>query len=187
MANDEQALYCAVAYYTAEEHKEIVDLYARRIKHLEAVLTRLRSEIDPAYMMAIDAELHYEALPRASRTMLRHLPIGQYVYVVQERQGRMLYKIGMTTTPRKRLQQLDTSNAYGVRLCLLMQVDDAAAVENDLHKHFAKQRVNHEWFRLYPNNFPIMVYKTMPRQAWVMPVDHIIAWAVELDETANAA
>jgi len=69
------------------------------------------------------------------------------VYVIRAGQTN-LYKIGRTTNIDRRLRQLQNMNSQPLSVVKLIQCHDAIAVEASLHRKFALNRRNGEWFEL---------------------------------------
>jgi hypothetical protein len=68
-----------------------------------------------------------------------------FVYVVR---AARFYKIGFTTNLKKRLSSLGTSQPFKLTLVVAIMSETAELLEKQLHRKFAKKRVNGEWFRL---------------------------------------
>lgn len=74
---------------------------------------------------------------------------GRYVYVIScQDSSTPLCKIGIASSPERRLKQLSTSSPHTLRLDFARYAADARAVEASSHVHFAKCRQNGEWFAL---------------------------------------
>ena len=65
-----------------------------------------------------------------------------YVYLIE---AGNIYKIGFSNNPEKRLYQIQTSNPHQCKI-LFKIADPLGSLEKDLHKQFAKLRLNGEWF-----------------------------------------
>lgn len=61
-----------------------------------------------------------------------------------------VYKIGVSNNPKKRLQALNTSNPFPLKMIHRFVADKAADAEAQLHAMFAESRTSGEWFRLTP-------------------------------------
>lgn len=59
-----------------------------------------------------------------------------------------LCKIGRAHNLNARMAQLQTGNPYKLHLISSCLVDDAVAVELDLHQQYAVNRIQGEWFEL---------------------------------------
>lgn len=69
-----------------------------------------------------------------------------YVYFISDNNGNV--KIGVSNEPAGRLKTLQTGN--GARLNLLTCIRGGGWKESQLHKRFAEDRINGEWFILSP-------------------------------------
>jgi hypothetical protein len=74
-------------------------------------------------------------------------PTPHYVYLIQKNKSR-IYKIGISTNPRGRLANLQTSNPDTLRLIHTWQVKEPYKTERLLHDMFAASRLQGEWFAL---------------------------------------
>ncbi|MGG6281811.1 GIY-YIG nuclease family protein [Leptolyngbya sp. AN03gr2] len=74
-----------------------------------------------------------------------------------------LYKIGMTTTTvLNRKSQYKAGNARRVETLFVIQVEDAQAIETELHRKFQSHRIKglgggDEWFYFKPNEVPEVI------------------------------
>jgi hypothetical protein len=68
-----------------------------------------------------------------------------YVYIIK---ANGLYKIGVTTHPKKRLRGYMVSLPCEVSLVLCVEVDDYCKMEWYLQNTFQNKRVKGEWFEL---------------------------------------
>lgn len=68
-----------------------------------------------------------------------------YVYVIE---GHGYYKIGLSTEPKKRIKNLQTSVPFPLRYIHLIATSYMVQTETLLHTTFAKKRTNGEWFAL---------------------------------------
>lgn len=71
---------------------------------------------------------------------------GSSVYIFGDRSSGV-YKIGYSKTPGKRIKAFATKLPYKIEMCHQILVDSIKA-ENILHRHFAENRLNGEWFTL---------------------------------------
>lgn len=70
----------------------------------------------------------------------------QMLYVIRAKDTDML-KIGVSKSPRKRLQALQTSNPQQLTISLVIKpTESAKKLEASIHKHFDKKRLQGEWF-----------------------------------------
>lgn len=72
----------------------------------------------------------------------------KYVYIL--RAGESHYKVGVATSVKKRLSGLQTSNPVKVDIVSAKLLDDAYAVEGQLHARLKEWNVSGEWFSLQP-------------------------------------
>lgn len=84
-----------------------------------------------------------------ARIRARFEPRPAFVYCIHDPAQRAV-KIGWSTDPKGRLQELQIAHAR-TRLRLVSSVDcksiaRAMEVEREVHKRFAKHRLNGEWF-----------------------------------------
>ena len=78
-----------------------------------------------------------------------------YVYIIKSDTG--LYKIGLTTHPKRRLEELQ--KAYypeRLRFDRLIETDNMMATERQLHNIFARKHVLGEWFALSEKDFDLV-------------------------------
>lgn len=69
-----------------------------------------------------------------------------YVYVIQGDHG--IHKIGLTASPRIRLDAIRKHSAMDLRIAALYAAYEPRPLEQHLHSVFASQRLFLEWFRL---------------------------------------
>jgi hypothetical protein len=87
------------------------------------------------------------------------------IYIIQmdESEVSHVYKIGVSNAPGKRLQALQTSNPFELRLVHTFVADPAEDAEAQLHARFAANQLEGEWFRLTPEQIAelqqIVAYK----------------------------
>lgn len=70
-----------------------------------------------------------------------------YIYLIHG-EGTPWYKIGQTINPLRRIRELGTQGPFKYRMITCFLVDDMDGVENFLHTHHEKARVEGEWFLL---------------------------------------
>lgn len=76
---------------------------------------------------------------------------AQQVYIIQmvgDGLERKLYKIGISHTPEKRLQSLNTSSPFKLKMVHKFVATSAEEAEAKLHEKYDKYRMNGEWFHL---------------------------------------
>jgi predicted GIY-YIG superfamily endonuclease len=72
------------------------------------------------------------------------------VYIIKAH-GQNAYKIGITTAKiSDRIAALQTGCPYKIVYVFHSQVENEQALEAKLHKHFKGQKMQGEWFNLYP-------------------------------------
>lgn len=69
-----------------------------------------------------------------------------YVYLIQSPTGH--YKIGHTSNPDKRIKTFESKLPFEIEFIHLICTEDRFALEKELHRKFAQQRVRGEWFKL---------------------------------------
>ena len=72
-------------------------------------------------------------------------PLPGYVYLLKADRW---HKIGRTMNPDQRLDKLATIPPFPTEVICMIQSDDHAALETELHERFAGKRVRGEWFLL---------------------------------------
>ncbi len=71
-----------------------------------------------------------------------------YVYLLRTIHDSTLYKIGRTNNPDNRLRTFNVKLPFPVEYEHLIKSDDMYQLESNLHRRFASQRINGEFFRL---------------------------------------
>ena len=94
-------------------------------------------EIYHNYMDAYE----WGALPK------RETPAG-YVYLLHDYELSGRYKIGYTNHPSRRFKEFYTATSVKTKVVNVIESDDAASLERDLHRRYAKKRKKGEWFDL---------------------------------------
>ena len=69
------------------------------------------------------------------------------VYLIQQ-QNSNLYKIGVSKSPKKRLNELQTANAETLILVGSFKTKHGFQLESFLHRKYADHNVQLEWFEL---------------------------------------
>lgn len=103
--------------------------------------------------------------PPVKVTSKRSVP-GQHLYIIQSSVTGAV-KIGRSSSPEKRLLELQTGSPYRLRLLAIYEYKGDA--ESRLHKLVEKFRlkINGEWF--HPDclpNLPEWVYEKLPFEDW---------------------
>ena len=83
----------------------------------------------------------YQDLPRLEA------PAG-YVYVIQDVSHSNQYKIGRINHPARRLNKFDVVLPIDTKIIALLRSDDAAGLENRLHRRYRNDQTRGEWFDL---------------------------------------
>ena len=72
-----------------------------------------------------------------------------FIYVIEDRVGLGLFKIGMTTQlPDDRVNQFSPKLPFETAIIITIKTDDAYSLEAKLHDQFADKRRHGEWFIL---------------------------------------
>lgn len=128
-------------------HRRGVLLAERWLRNHEAI-QRADNAMAPERLGEIDPDA--VAIPsQLKRTYLRNVPQGSgFIYVVDSGRAR---KVGVTTRPSPwtRISQYSTTAGPGVRVVIraVFQVQDAGAVELEIHKALDADRLTGEWYR----------------------------------------
>jgi len=151
-----------------EARKKMAESHGKQTDRLKAIVDKLEAELKDAL------ERKAKAIARAQLTRSGH------VYVLSNigSFGEGVYKIGMTRRlePLERVKELgDASVPFGYDVHAIIYSEDAPALENALHKHFASRRVNlvntrREFFRVtldeirdaVEQNFGTITFVTVP-------------------------
>ena len=75
--------------------------------------------------------------------------MGSYVYLIQ---CEKYHKIGIAYRLDQRLRGLQTGNPFKLDLKASVLVDDARALETQLHQNYSLNRTQGEWFELTDND-----------------------------------
>ena len=70
-----------------------------------------------------------------------------HIYILKN-EGIGYYKIGRSTQPRRRIDNIQTSNPYHIDTVGVFPVNNAVELEMFLHLQLARYRVRLEWFKL---------------------------------------
>ncbi len=148
-----------VPLLTAEEEV----LLAKRMEKAEDARKSLEDYEALEYYEAADIdELTWKKLQDIANWRLRNEPVNNYkdlpklwrpkgyVYVIRDRDSGN-YKIGYTTAPQVRIQQLQETSSGELEYVQIMRSEDAKATEEYLHNKYDKFRIrpDWEWFELY--------------------------------------
>ncbi|NUT51429.1 MAG: GIY-YIG nuclease family protein [Saccharothrix sp.] len=135
-------------------HRELIDVGAiEEVRHVDEagkVKRILRvNDLSPSQRSEDDERqrLHQQLLAerRATEEDSGQTPVVAKGFVYAIRQvGTKRVKIGYTRDLPRRLKALQTSNPY--KLELLWQTPGDMRLEENLHKNFAKRRIQGEWF-----------------------------------------
>lgn len=141
-----------------------------------------RQEPDPlpfeeavaAVEKAVEAARVYDAAERqrqrAEATARRAAHLRQSVYVIGC-DGQPL-KIGVATTPAKRLKEIQTGFPHKLRVYFHLEAWGALArkVEQECHRRLSDKRLNGEWFDCHPDEAIALVQKVADRLRLMEPV-----------------
>ena len=83
----------------------------------------------------------YENLPELEA------PAG-YVYVIEDKDRPGIYKIGQTTNPKRRKQQITSNTGSKLEFVKLIRSNNAQRTEKRLHQRYGDSRIAGEWFKL---------------------------------------
>lgn len=104
----------------------------------------------PSQFMQNFAASYGMRIKRTDPDPVRQLDRKGYVYILKAHDN--LYKIGRARDPQNRLRTFEVKLPFPVEFELLIQTEDMYALESQLHRQFAAQRVNGEWFKLTPDD-----------------------------------
>lgn len=97
----------------------------------------------------------------------RHRWDAGYVYIASGHpEG--FHKIGRTVSIRNRFRQLWRKQGHPVAPLWAARVRDAVAVETLLHRYFASQRIENEWFRLSAEDIELIKRTLTPEATEVI-------------------
>ncbi len=102
--------------------------------------TREKRAIPPLHAFNVPM-YNYKYLPKLET------PEG-YVYFVQDVEVSKHYKIGRTTAPQTHLKRLSIDLPIKVKVIAILQTNNAPVLEQKMHKFYAAQRIQGEWFAL---------------------------------------
>ncbi len=89
--------------------------------------------------------IHNERVRKTNETRKSRQRI-EYVYLIKFPTGE--YKIGRTTDPKHRLQNLYSSLPFKLEYAALIKTNNMAVLEKQLHERFWSKRIRGEWFKL---------------------------------------
>lgn len=129
------------------------DFTPEQVAGVEALARRLRIPFSAAVRVLIDHALSGAGwltpsphptleIQRAERS------VPGFVYLFQELEGEGLYKIGFSTNPLRRLEQVARSLMVAVELVCSIPTHDMRTLEAELHERFTAVRRRGEWFAL---------------------------------------
>lgn len=87
----------------------------------------------------------YNAMDAAE---LVQLPTGQYVYLMQDVSLTGFIKIGRSNNVARRLHQFDLALPIQLKVIHVIRCNDMCESEAELHRYYAKKRINGEFFDL---------------------------------------
>lgn len=83
----------------------------------------------------------------------KQYPRVQCVYLIRDLDVTGYTKIGRTNDLHSRLSTFGAKLPFKFQIVHIIETNDSRTIEHNLHKHFAKQRVNNsEWFSLTPDD-----------------------------------
>lgn len=71
-----------------------------------------------------------------------------YLISSEDIEGNVVYKIGISSNPEKRLKQLQTGNSNILKIIKIFKTNYASKVEAYIHKLYCENNVLNEWFVL---------------------------------------
>lgn len=87
------------------------------------------------------------------------------VYVLAADDGSRRFKIGRTSQPVIRRQQLGTKLPFTISLAAAWKAEDSYATERELHEQFEEQRLEGEWFELSDDDLAWIRERYLPEVA----------------------
>lgn len=76
-----------------------------------------------------------------------------YVYLIKTLTDETLYKIGRTNNPSRRIRKFNVVMPFAIEAVCIIKTDNMYALETSLHRRFATQRLDGEFFRLTLEDF----------------------------------
>ena len=73
-----------------------------------------------------------------------------FVYLIRSDEDG-LYKVGISKSPSKRLEQLQTGNSSKLTLIETFKSDHARKIEQGIHNFFRSMKIHGEWFEISMN------------------------------------
>lgn len=156
-------LYIASAFYCAPMFAWAVwqEFYILeiKVKHKETELKRLADEylkskappkrkpIPKPKPIDMHKQEHIDWVNR-----IPAMPIGEYVYIIQDITLTGWYKIGHTNNPMKRLVRFEVTLPINLNVVHIITCEDRRQLERLLHHKYADKRQRGEWFALSAND-----------------------------------
>ncbi len=84
--------------------------------------------------------------------------ISTHVYLINQNDSEM-HKIGITNNVRNRFSSIKTANPNPLTLVFSGKVNDARALERELHSYFKEKKINREWFNLNQADIDYVIRK----------------------------
>jgi len=78
------------------------------------------------------------------------------IYIIQSNKE---VKIGVAKNVKKRMQQIQTSNQYTLKLIGTKETDDDYFLEKEIHDYLCDYRIRGEWFKLSENKMNSLINK----------------------------
>ncbi len=107
------------------------------------------------------------------------------VYIIGER-GSDVLKIGISTDPARRLNDLRFSNPYDIQVLWERPVEHARLVEKNVHQALASVRIRGEWFKIPLGDAIAVVERTIINE----PIERMHqewrdAWQARIDRQVS--
>lgn len=90
---------------------------------------------------------------RKSNSKLR--PDG-YIYILKLK-GFDIYKIGVSSNPERRINDIDSANPFGVKVLCLLYFKNAYELEECIHDSFKRKALRKEWFKFDEISISILI------------------------------
>lgn len=79
-----------------------------------------------------------------------------FVYILKMK-GFNIYKIGVSSNPKRRIIDIDSANPFGVDLMFQEFFKNVYEMEECIHDSFSKNLLRKEWFKIHPDDIAIMI------------------------------
>jgi hypothetical protein len=91
-----------------------------------------------------------------------------FVYFVRVAE-QAVFKVGISNTPTKRLQGLQTGCPYELQLYATALIRDTKAAEEQVHRILASRQIRGEWFSISPSEVNTILDKFEQTRKWSLP------------------